>query len=65
MTREELENGRHRYNPHRVYGYKFSYCEHMKSCEECKENDKKIYFACQLINKIEDCQEKRILKICK
>lgn len=27
MTREELNQGRHEYNPHRVYGYKHSYCK--------------------------------------
>lgn len=65
MTYEELEQGRHRYNPHRIYGYFFSYCKRMRSCEECKENDKKIWKGCARKRKIEDRQTKRILKICK
>lgn len=65
MTYEELEQGRHRYNPHRIYGYFFSYCKQMRSCEECKENDKKIWKGCVRKRKIEDRQTKRVLKICR
>ena len=65
MTREQLEQGRHRYNPHRIYGYFFSYCEQMGSCEECRKNDKKIWRLCVKKRNIENRQTKRILKICK
>lgn len=64
MTKEELERGRHRYNPHRIYGYFFSYCNQMDSCEKCKDNDKKIWKLCTKKRKLEDRQTKRILKIC-
>ena len=62
MTREELEQGRHRYNPHRVYGYFWSFCELNDCCEDC---DKIVRFGCEVKRKIESLQEKRILKICK
>ena len=62
MTREELNQGRHEYNTHRVYGYKHSYCKLTDSCEKC---DKYIRLGRKVINKIEDMQTKRILKICK
>lgn len=62
MTREELESGRYRRNPNRVYGYFFSYCEQTSCCEDC---DKWIRLGCKLQRKIEDLQTKRILKICK
>lgn len=62
MTREELESGRYRRNPNRVYGYFFSYCEQMPCCEDC---DKWIRLGCKLKRKVEDIQTKRILNICK
>ncbi len=65
MTREQLEQGRHRYDPHRIYGYFYSYCNQMGSCEVCKEKDKKIWRLCVKKRKLEDRQTKRILKICK
>lgn len=65
MTREELEQGRYRYHPTRIYGYFFSYCELMDSCEQCKENDKRIWKWCVKKRKLEERQTKRILKICK
>lgn len=60
MTKEQLEQGRHR--GHCVYGYYSSYCFQTDSCERC---DKFVRFGCKIKNKIEDIQTKRILKICK
>ena len=51
MIREQLEQGRHRYNPHRIYGHFYSYCNQMRSCEECKENDKKIWIIAEQLEK--------------
>lgn len=60
MTRDELEQGRHRGN--RTYGYFWSFCEQNRCCEDC---DKFVRIGCILKRKIEDVQTKRILKICK
>lgn len=60
MTKEELEQGRHK--GYSVYGYFYSYCDQTKSCECC---DKFVRFGCTIIKKIEKVQTKRILKICK
>lgn len=60
MTREELEQGRHR--GYKTYGYFWSFCEQTRSCENC---DKWVRIGCLLKRKIEDVQTKRILKICK
>ena len=60
MTREELEEGRHR--GHKTYGYFWSFCEQQRCCEDC---DKRIRFGCKVKRKIEDIQINRILKICK
>ena len=62
MTREELEQGRHRRNPDRVYGYFWSFCEQNSCCEDC---DKIIRFGCSVKRIIEEWQTKRILRICK
>ena len=60
MTREELEEGRHR--GYKIYGYFLSFCEQQRCCEDC---DKRIRFGCKVKRKIEEIQTKRILKICK
>lgn len=60
MTRDELEQGRHR--GYRTYGYFWSFCEQNRCCEDC---DKLVRIGCILKRKIEDVQTKRILKICK
>lgn len=60
MTKEELEQGRHR--GHCVYGYFNSYCNQTHSCERC---DKFVRLGCEIKDIIEAIQTKRILKICK
>ena len=60
ITRKQLEEARH--EQYRIYGYKHAYCELNSCCDGC---DKRVRFGCKLINKIEDLQTKRILKICK
>ena len=60
VTREQLEDGRHR--NYSVYGYKKSYCDLIDSCEEC---DRVVCFWCRVIKQIEEIQKKRILRICK
>jgi hypothetical protein len=60
MTKEQLEQGRHR--GYCVYGYFNSYCTQTKSCERC---DKFVRLGCKIKNKIEEIQTKRILRICK
>lgn len=62
ISREQLEQGRHRCNPYRICGYKASYCEQMGTCEVCNTG---LRLGCRIIRKIEDIQTKRILKICK
>ena len=59
-TRCELEGNRRQ--GYRIYGYKHSYCDLQRSCEEC---DKVIRIGCKVIRVIEDLQIRRILKICK
>lgn len=59
ISRKELETGRR--SGSNIYGYKKSYCGYQSCCEEC---DKRIRFWCKVIQKIEDIQTKRILKIC-
>ena len=60
VTREQLEDGRHR--TFSLVGYKTSYCDLIGSCEEC---DRVVSFWCRVIRKIEEIQKKRILRICK
>lgn len=60
MTREELEDNRHQ--GYIVYGYKHSYCDWQKSCDDC---DKIIRIGCIVINFIEGLQTRRVLRICK
>ena len=59
-TREQLEEGRHQ--GYRMYGYKKSFCDQNRSCEEC---ERVIRFWCMMIVRIEKIQEKRILRLCK
>lgn len=59
IDRQTLENGRRIGN--RIYGYKVSYCEQIRSCDEC---DRLVAFGCKAILKIEKLQTKRILRIC-
>lgn len=59
ITRKQLEEARH--EQYCIYGYKHAYCKLNSCCENC---DKRVRFGCKLINKIEDLQTKRILKIC-
>jgi len=60
MTREQLEEGRHKDN--RTYGYLWSFCDQTRSCEEC---DRVVRLGCKIQRKIEDIQTKRILRICR
>ena len=60
ISREQLEEGRHR--GYKTYGYFWSFCELNPCCEDC---DKIIRFGCTVKRKIEELQERRILKICK
>ena len=60
VTRSELEYNRRQ--GYMVYGYKHSYCDSQRSCDEC---DKVIRIGCKVIRVIEDLQIRQILKICK
>mgnify|MGYP000044798005 FL=1 len=59
ITRRQLEDSRRR--GCRVYGYKKAFCDLHSCCEKC---DRRIRLLCRLICKIENIQEKIILRSC-